>query len=613
MQFPFNLFSDLLAEFQKYLTNSIARPVYWTIGLVVVALSLLAGYLAGWNTLLESWNTTDPSLKLVLSGAVIVAFLLLAYLLGRLQSTVERWFQGEWPRRLQERSRERHRTIWQTQQDNAQMMGDLYGKLYSRLKEMTRAEPAPDISSPILRTTRPLPPYTFITEKDLAATETAEAPVGALHDKQAALGMMTLRPIDANTVLAEADVLRLPATLDQIEITSLCVSARIIPAGLVPGNHAVIYARTPQQQAAPCKPVLVLAAQHIEEEKNGAKTDLVQLTIAVAAADIDAFVVHTSYPLLQVVHPISQTTPASTPQTAGQQTAPPTVVASAPPATTTIAEQIGKLETGYQKGQQWLKRLRTGNNETDIPPYREALDQAFALIKEQASTTAQDDYEKDLRRINDYRYKWILLLQETYNELEYRIDKHKKTFFLYYPATIDRIAPTAIGNVFSAVDSYCDRLYGIDIALVLPNLQAVMADGTRDQLTKAHEQLELFEWLYLGSIAVGLIGTLMACYAQHYLLALVLWTLVLPIPRLVLYQAALKAALDYAAALRLAIDTERGKIIEQAGFSLPSPTSQEQEKALWKKIQQWWMYGISPGDYTLPMEGAKHDTNTEQT
>lgn len=176
------------------------------------------------------------------------------------------------------------------------------------------------------------------------------------------------------------------------------------------------------------------------------------------------------------------------------------------------------------------------------------------------------------------------------------------------------MAPTAIGNVLHAVDSYCDRLYGLDIALVLPRLQAVMEESTRDQLTKAHDQLELFEWLYLGSIAVGTIGTFVAFHVQHYLLALLLWFLVLPVPRFILYPAALKAALDYAAALRLAVDNERGRIISKAGFSLPSPTNQEQEKALWKQIQRWWAYGNAPGDYTLTMEGASSDTkNSEKT
>src|SRR5690242_8992130 len=96
MDFPFSLFSDLLAEFQKYLTDRISRPVYWALGLVVVTLGIITGSIVGWGALLDAWNKTDTSYKLVLSGAVVVVFLLLAYLLGRLQGTVDRWFQGDW-------------------------------------------------------------------------------------------------------------------------------------------------------------------------------------------------------------------------------------------------------------------------------------------------------------------------------------------------------------------------------------------------------------------------------------------------------------------------------------------------------------------------------------
>lgn len=439
MQFPFSLFGDFLAEFQKYLADRISRPAYWALGLVVVALGIIASYLTGWMALLHTWNSADTSLKVVLGSTALVMLLLLAYLLGQMQGIVERWFQGDWPRRWRRSALERHRAAWLAHQHNLQALGDLYGSLYEACKAITHWE------------------------------------------AQQAAGN--------------------------------------------PSAHRAASISSPQA----------------------------------------------------------------------------------------ITGQIKKLDTEYRDGEQWLRRLRDGVMAGDIPPHGNELEEAFLLLENLPASTDDENRASWLQQVNDYRNGWIRLLSEAYKEIEYRIDQQKKSFSLYYPSTIERVAPTRIGNVFHAVDAYCDDLYGLDIALVLPRLQGVMEDSTRDQLTKAHDQLELFEWLSLGSIMTGICGTLLASQAQHYLLAVLLWLLVLPVPRFILYPVAVRAALDYATALRLAVDRERGKILKMAGFALSSPTNQQQEKTCWNQIQQWWAYGTPPGEYTLIMEGTDGDTGQKKT
>src|SRR5260370_11699211 len=97
MDFPFSVFSDLLAEFQKYLTDRISRPVYWALGLVVAALGIIIGSIVGWSVVLGAWNKTDAVYRLVLGGVAVVIFLLLAYLLGSLPGPVARSFPRELP------------------------------------------------------------------------------------------------------------------------------------------------------------------------------------------------------------------------------------------------------------------------------------------------------------------------------------------------------------------------------------------------------------------------------------------------------------------------------------------------------------------------------------
>lgn len=438
MQFPFSLFGDFLAEFQKYLTDRVSRPAYWALGLVVAALGIIVGYLAGWSALLDIWNRTDTFLKVVLGGAALVMLLLLAYLLGQMQGSVERWFQGDWPRRWRTNALEWHRAAWQAYQDSLQALGDHYGNLYDACNAMQQWKP------------------------------------------QQAMG---------NT-------------------------------------------------------------------------------------------------------PAHRTSPISSPEA--------------------VADQIKRLDMEYKAGELWFWRLRTSTVIKEIPPHEDELEKAFVLIESLPASIREEQRANWLLLVNVYWNGWIRLLDDAYKEVRYRIDQQKNSFSLYYPSTIERVAPTSIGNVFHAVDAYCDDLYGLDIALVLPRLQAVMEDSTRDQLTKAHDQLELFEWLYLGSIVTGVGGTLLAFHAQHYLLAVLLWLLVLPVPRFILYPVAVRAALDYATALRLAVDRERGKILKMAGFTLPSPTNQQQEKACWNRLQQWWAYGTPPGDYALITEGASSDAGDKK-
>src|SRR5258708_8919953 len=97
MQFPYNVFGALLAEFQKYLSSRIPPAVYWTLGLVVITLGVIASYITGWNNLFGIWNRLDVLFRLVLSSGVIIIFLLAAYILGTLQESLHRLFPDVWP------------------------------------------------------------------------------------------------------------------------------------------------------------------------------------------------------------------------------------------------------------------------------------------------------------------------------------------------------------------------------------------------------------------------------------------------------------------------------------------------------------------------------------
>ena len=257
-----------------------------------------------------------------------------------------------------------------------------------------------------------------------------------------------------------------------------------------------------------------------------------------------------------------------------------------------------KLEQNIQNEPEHLSKYG------DISGARHYLiDMASALVlldlirhPEEVSATHKPDLHAWHNRIDACRTKLMHILKKKLTEIEYKLDQRHKWFQLYYPATEPAIAPTALGNVIRAVDSYCKNMYGLDTALVLPRLQAVMEKDTRHQLSTAHDQLALIEWMLLAITVIFCFGTLLAVSTLHYYFAIMLWLLLIP-GWFVLQKAALAAALDYATVLRLAFERERGKVINKLGFSLPK--NLDEEKALWERVEQWWNYGKPPGNYTI--------------
>lgn len=627
MQFSLNMFSDLLSEFQKYLSDRIPRAIYFTLGLVVAILGTIAVYIVGWNTVTAAWNRLDIFFRVALGIAAGVVFLILAYVLSGLQATVERWFQGEirfLPFRLGKQTGQlrRHRAIWQGRDAAFQGMTDLYSEIMTVLDEVTQWGQNQTLGLTVLQTARTLPRYHVITTEDLETIGVDSVPDGAFREMADALGMMVQHPLDAGVPVMKADIVGLPSSLHNAMIVAIAISAEVVPIGLVPGDMVTIYAYTDgANQVAHLEASLVVAVEQMCREKsNGKKVDLIHLTLAVSPTVIEQFMLLASEKILGVVRLISPSVSTTSTGTSVQhnQNAPANTAgqASTTGDITQIPLRIEKLRQDYDAGLRWLKQIQQGISASlDIHPYLSTIDETFTSINQlrNAPATSSDEQVQLAawrKEVNDYRNKWIRLLQDAFKEIEYRIDQNQKAFSLYYPSSIEKVASTPIGNVFQAVDSYCDDLYGLDTVLVLPRLQTVMTQSTRDLLAKAHDQLALFEWLYLGSIFTGVVGTILSALTHHYLLALLLWLLALPLAQLIFYPSAFMAALDYAAALRLTFDRERGKVISMVGFSLSSPIDQEQEKALWKQIQQWWVYGTPPGNYTLNMEGMSSEKSS---
>lgn len=611
MRFSFNTFSELLSEFQKYLSARIPKVVYYALGLVMLVLGAIVGYVLGWDNLTGAWQRADVFFKVTLAVGCALVFFIIAYLLGTLQGIVERWFQGDIHLPLwRQWGHWRHHRRWQKKNDAFKRISTIYSHVKASLDEATNwASTQPTI----VLTTRPLSQYHIIAEKDLMTLTVNKAPAGSFQKRSEVVGAMIQHPLDEGVRVTDADIVPLPAALRQPVIIALTVFSDLVPAALSAGDCLTIYPETVDASTLPLKATQLIKIQESSRQGPlGREERLTHLTLAIAEQDLSRFTALPHSHRLRVVRQIA--TPQVPDPTSAQATPPPATTPAHIPLSIEqrkmYQEKLSRLKEQYRLGAKWLERLRTGHVEE--PAILGNLKFITQVLEElEPLRLVSGTIETDRRQAGywwsqfaEQRMRWIELLDQAQSELVYRVEQEYKAFSLYYPSAQSAVTSTAIGNVFRAVDSYGKMLYGLDTALVLPRLQVVMEKETREQLGKAHEQLALLEWLCLSSFAIGIMGSIIALYTQHYKLASLLLCQMLLIPFL-LHPALVSSALDYAIALRLAYDRERGKVIAMMGITLPATIDQEREKATWQSIQEWWEYGQAPGNYEIPKQNSR--------
>ena len=243
MQFSLSTFTDLLSEFQKYLSDRIPKAVYYSLALVVVALGATVSYIVGWDNISNVWNKTDTFYKIVLAVVVGLIFFILAYVLGSLQGSVERGFQGDLPFHLGERLGllERHRGILQARYNAFQQMTGIYSNTVIALDQATRMGIIVEAKPKILKAARPLPRYHVISNEDLETEEVDDVPPGSLQNLAEILGMMIQHPLDKGDNITSMDVVFLPNNLKNPALIAVSLTAERVPTGLVAGDSVIIY------------------------------------------------------------------------------------------------------------------------------------------------------------------------------------------------------------------------------------------------------------------------------------------------------------------------------------------------------------------------------------
>ncbi len=600
MPFSLDTFSQLLAQFSKDLTSRISTAVLYPLLATVLAMATIVGQSLGWARVKVAWDAAQLPTQVMITAIAVLVFFVLAFVANSLQASVDRLFQGAWPGWVVRASgqREHHRARRDRRRNELADLAALYLRVQQAQRDLARWDAAPAPRVYAVRTSRAVPQAHVLTATDLLVARVQEAPAHGFATVADAQGWLTPVALPEGVTLDRRTLLQLTdGTGDQL--IPLTLPAVAAPAGLAPGDWVRLYTARPGRGLADQELLVAAVTPLTQHGASGAQADLLQLML-VAHADRAAALAAAAGTEPRVGLVLTTAQPPPQPTTAPDPAPEGTPTGQLP--LLSAAEFRDRIEQAGAATDVLLRRLAVywdAAATTQITTYLADLDQTVRHYPD-ASATAKDDYRL-YQATAAARSVLLVQLSRLHDALLYEQSRRKSSLYQFYAAPEPAIAPTVVGNIFQTVDTYCDRLYGLDVSLVLPRLQSVMSEATRDPLAHAYDGLAFLEWSVLGALGVAGLGTLVALGTRHTRLALVVWLVTTLIVAL-LSRGLVGAALNYAAALRQAFDRERGKVIASLGVVLTSPTSQADEKDYWTKVERWWIEGTPPGTYSISGE-----------
>jgi hypothetical protein len=125
----------------------------------------------------------------------------------------------------------------------------------------------------------------------------------------------------------------------------------------------------------------------------------------------------------------------------------------------------------------------------------------------------------------------------------------------YYPESDHQIKPTMIGNVLAAAESYAWDRYGLASVLIWPRLWLVMDEGSRNEVTRARNRLNVS----VGFLAWSGVSLVWMVWAWWVLLAAFTGVLIA-------YGLAVGAAGGYGELIKSSFDVHHRALLQRVGL-----------------------------------------------
>jgi hypothetical protein len=142
-----------------------------------------------------------------------------------------------------------------------------------------------------------------------------------------------------------------------------------------------------------------------------------------------------------------------------------------------------------------------------------------------------------------------------------------------FPANLDEVMPTRLGNVLRRAESQAGSQYGINALQAVPHLLLIAPANHIDYVNDQRSQLDL-------AVRMTFISVVAAATAIIFLWPYGAWVLIALIPyglAYLSYRGSIVAAGHYGSALETLINLNRFGLYEQLHMQLPASTEKEQE------------------------------------
>ena len=157
------------------------------------------------------------------------------------------------------------------------------------------------------------------------------------------------------------------------------------------------------------------------------------------------------------------------------------------------------------------------------------------------------------------------------------------------PYRLERVRPTALGNLFALMEEYPYDRYGIDAVAIWPRLHSLLPDAVKADIS--NQKLLLDFMLNLVTLAgifgvEGIVVGLVRTPIQHALVGAGVGALIVA---WLLYRAAVGVTATMGLFVTSAFDFYRGAVLEKLGLSQPPQV--EDEQSLWLQIASFLRRG----------------------
>jgi hypothetical protein len=177
-----------------------------------------------------------------------------------------------------------------------------------------------------------------------------------------------------------------------------------------------------------------------------------------------------------------------------------------------------------------------------------------------------------------------------------RADRRQSLFQINtdYPPAGARVAPTALGNVLYATVAYLWDRYRIDMTVLWPHMETVVAGETALAARLDNEKAALDFLLNLAFVLIAFAAEYAALRFSLRQFPELVYSLGFVFLAWCMYRAAVSKARSWGAAVQLSFDLHRDKLRRALGMRPFSSDADERES--WRRMSRWLLWAEPPGN-----------------